>query len=491
MAMTTFAAQRQDLSTVRFAWSPLWETLLAVRVFIDPRGRPYHRTWHAAMTGEAARLRLTELFAVSPLRGSVPDFLTPPPHVPAPRFRDQLSQIRATPLGQVTEELRRCRETLTGGAQGVLDTMLADPATARDLLAGQVQAAWERLVAPFWPRIRAVLDADVAHRSRQLTDHGLRPMLEGIDARITWGDGTVVVNDGTDVTVELRGRGLVLLPSAYIWPVVTAIVDEPWQPTISYPARGIADLWQEAAPPPDALVRLLGRTRALLLARLDQPASTGTLAALHGLSPSGTSRHLIAMRDAGLISGTRHGHEIRYARTRLGTELSRAAAGGLPRISGATRGSLSVAAEQEFPRGPGHVAQGLLEVDGRPFPAAGEAQVIDDRIHDFQPAAVLGRRGHRLAGGSYRSGSIAGIHHLDDAAPVPGARQDLILVAGTGVQDDVSARLAQGEGDVHPRIGRHAEGFQAAIEDLTGDWHARGIAGQVQHHLDLHGSHLR
>jgi DNA-binding transcriptional ArsR family regulator len=331
--MTAFAAQRQDLSMVRFARSPAWETVLAVRMFIDPRGRPYHQTWHAAMAGEAARLHLAPLFAVNPLRGSVPDFLAPPPHQPAPRFRDQLDEIRATPPEQVTEDLRRCRRTVTGKAQGAVDQLLTDPAAARDLLAGQVQAAWERLVEPFWPRIQAVLDADVAHRSRQFTDHGLRPMLEGIDARITWGDGTVVVNDGMDLTVELRGRGLVLMPSAYIWPTVAAIVDEPWQPTIVYPARGIADLWQQAAPPPDALVRLLGRTRALLLTRLDRPASTGTLAALHGLSPSGASKHLIAMRDAGLITGTRYGHEIRYARTRLGTELSRAAAAGGPTVA--------------------------------------------------------------------------------------------------------------------------------------------------------------
>jgi DNA-binding transcriptional ArsR family regulator len=248
--------------------------------------------------------------------------------VPAPRFRDQLAEIRATPPEQIADDLRRCRSTLTGKAQGALDQMLTDPAAARDLLAGQLQAVWERLVAPFWPRIQAVLDADVAHRSRQLTGHGLRPMLAAIDARITWGDGTVIVNDGIDLTVELRGRGLILMPSAYTWPTVAAIIDEPWQPTIVYPARGIADLWQQAAPPPDALVRLLGRTRALLLARLDRPASTSILAALHGLSPSGTSKHLIAMRDAGLITGTRHGHEIRYARTRLGTELSRAAATG-------------------------------------------------------------------------------------------------------------------------------------------------------------------
>jgi DNA-binding transcriptional ArsR family regulator len=328
--MTTFAAQRQDLGMVRFAWSPAWETHLAVRMFTDPRGRPYHESWHAAMAGEAARLRLTPLFAVNPLRGSVPDFLTPPPHSSAPRFPDQLDEIRATPPEQVTEDLRRCRGTVGGKAQAAVDKMLADPAAARDLLADQMRAAWERLVAPFWPSIQAVLDADVAHRSRQLTDRGLRPMLEGIDARITWSDGTVVVNDGMDILVELRGRGLLLMPSAYVWPAVAAVVDEPWQPTIVYPARGIANLWRQAAPPPDALARLLGRTRALLLARLDRPASTATLAARHGLSPSGTSKHLTAMRDAGLVTGTRHGHEIRYARTRLGTELSRAAAAGGP-----------------------------------------------------------------------------------------------------------------------------------------------------------------
>src|SRR5215471_11378888 len=325
MRVTAFAAQQQDLGTVRFARSPAWETLAAVRMFIDPRGRPYHESWRTAVAEEASRLHLAPLFAINPLRGSIPDFLTPPPRVPGPRISDQLEEIRSTPPDQVSEELRRCRDTLPRNAHGAVDQMIADPAAARDLLARQLQAAWERLVAPYWPRIAAVLDADVAHRSRQLADQGLRPMLDGSDSRIAWGDGAVLVDDGMDLTVELRGRGLVLMPSAYIWPTVVAIVDEPWQPTIVYPARGIASLWQQAAPPPDALVRLLGRTRALLLARLERPASTTTLAALHGLSQSGASKHLIAMRDAGLITGGRHGHEVRYARTQLGTALSRAA----------------------------------------------------------------------------------------------------------------------------------------------------------------------
>jgi DNA-binding transcriptional ArsR family regulator len=114
------------------------------------------------------------------------------------------------------------------------------------------------------------------------------------------------------------------MPGAYVWPSVAAIVDEPWQPTIAYPAQGIAELWHAPPPPPEALARLIGRTRALVLASLDQPASTHVVAAVLGLSPAGASGHLLALRDVGLLTTTRRGHEVLYARTALGTTLLRA-----------------------------------------------------------------------------------------------------------------------------------------------------------------------
>jgi DNA-binding transcriptional ArsR family regulator len=113
------------------------------------------------------------------------------------------------------------------------------------------------------------------------------------------------------------------MPSAYLWPYVTAVVEEPWQPTIVYPARGIAELWRAPAAPPDALARLLGRTRGLVLASLDRPLSTTALATLTELSPARASRHLLALRDAGLVSAARHGHEVRYGRTALAAALLR------------------------------------------------------------------------------------------------------------------------------------------------------------------------
>ena len=59
---------------------------------------------------------------------------------------------------------------------------------------------------------------------------------------------------------------------------------------------------------PEALGRLLGHTRARVLVGLDQPLSTTAVGAITDLSPAGTSRHLVALRDAGLATTARRSH---------------------------------------------------------------------------------------------------------------------------------------------------------------------------------------
>jgi DNA-binding transcriptional ArsR family regulator len=314
----------EDLLGVRFAWSPLWETMHAVRTFYDPRARPYHQGWHQLVAARAARIDLEPLAAVQPLRGFVPDFLTPPPRSPAPRVRDQLAEVRATPTAQVESELRLCRESLLDQRQArLVDAYLGDPPAARDFLADRLHEAWRELVAPFWIRIRDLLDRDIQERSRQLARHGLRRVLDELHPRVRWTPRGLSCGDGGRAVVTVGERGLVLMPSAYVWPAVAAVVDEPWQPTIAYPALGVAELWKAPTAPPEALARLIGRTRALVLASLDQPASTQVVAAQLGLSPAGASGHLIALLDAGLLTAARRGHEVRYRRTPLGTSLAR------------------------------------------------------------------------------------------------------------------------------------------------------------------------
>lgn len=319
------ADRPDDLLAVRFATSPVWETVLAVRSYEHERDSPLQRPWRRAVAGAASRLDLAPLAALHPRTGYVPDFLTPPPRVAAPRLRSQLAEVRRTPLGQVERELLRCRATLTDPARvPIVERLLADPAAARTLLAELIAQAWDALVAPYWPRIRALLSADVAYRSRLLAEHGLRRVVGELDRRIAWNGAVVEVEAPEERAVALDERGVVLMPSAFVWPGTVAIADEPWQPTIVYPARGIAELWRSPRKRAGTLARLLGRTRATILASLDAPCSTTDLAARLGLSPSGASRHLTALRDAGLLTTTRHGHELRYGRTRLGSAVVRA-----------------------------------------------------------------------------------------------------------------------------------------------------------------------
>jgi len=325
--MTLFALRTpDDLLSVRFACSPLWETQSAVRSFADEAARSQHEAWHGLVRERAARLDLTPLLAVQPLQGFVPDFLTPPPRTPRPRLRDQLDEIRATPRAQVVHELERCRTWVTEERYRMLiDRYLAQPDRARDLLAGRLQEAWTELVAPFWVRIRSLLERDIEYRSRTLARHGWRRVLEELHPRIRWTKRGLSCLDRSGRTVLLDDRGLVLMPTAFHGPApkVAAIVDEPWLPTIAYPARGVGELWRTPAGSPAALARLLGRTRALVLTSLDEPLSTTTLAALIELSPAGVSRHLLALRDAGLVTTSRQGHEVRYGRTSLGSALLR------------------------------------------------------------------------------------------------------------------------------------------------------------------------
>jgi DNA-binding transcriptional ArsR family regulator len=336
--MTLFALRtRDDLLAVRFAVSPVWETQAAVQALADERGRSYHQPWLQLVQARAARLDLAPLLAALPRHGYVPDFLTPPPRTGRPGLRDQLAEIRATEPAQVACELERCRETVDDEQhRRQLTSLLTDPERARDQLAARLHDAWTSLVAPFWVRIRTLLDRDIDERSRTLARHGLRGALDELHPKIRWTTRGLSLADRTGRTVAVDERGFLLMPSAYLWPHVAAIIEEPWQPTIIYPAAGIAELWQAPAAPPDALGRLLGRTRALILAALDQPLSTTALAAATELSPAGVSRHLLALHDAGLLTTARHGHEIRYRRTELGSALLHARRGSRARVPRST-----------------------------------------------------------------------------------------------------------------------------------------------------------
>src|SRR5215208_2188708 len=302
--MVVFEFTVADLARMRFAISPAWELVTSLRVLRNRAPAELHLPWVREALPIAAGLDLALAFALLPPEGYIPDFISPPPLKPVPTLESELRQIEATPAEAVRTDVR----TLVRGRKvpPVLEPLLADPPGVLPQLTARMREYWDKTLARSWPRIRALLDADLTHRAGRLTDGGPSRLFADLHDGVRWRHERLEVATAYEESVPLGGRGLVLVPSAFNWRP-SAITAAPWQPTLLYPARGVALLWERGSAAPDALAAVLGRSRAELLAALEAPASTTELAGRLGRSPGGISQHLTALREAGLVSAARQG----------------------------------------------------------------------------------------------------------------------------------------------------------------------------------------
>ncbi len=314
-----------DWTRSRFVRSQLFETMQAVRTLVEPVQQQFHQTWLNTIDRAAAERRCPTLIALNPHRGWVPDFLAPPP-APSHRHIDlELAEVARHPAPSVADELRRSlRSSPSPGRRRVLAPLIEHPERALDQIVSELSWAWTQLMAPFWPRVAGLIDADIAYRAERIAHGGIEAALVGLHRSVSWTSTSVTLDHAEDLVVELAGRGLSLMPSAFVWPMAMVVREAGWPPTLVYPARGIGELWSPARDTPPGLVAALGRTRGLLLSALDQPATTTTLALRHDLSMAATSAQLTRLRDARLILGRRRGKEVHYRRTALGDALVRA-----------------------------------------------------------------------------------------------------------------------------------------------------------------------
>ncbi|NBH08225.1 transcriptional regulator, partial [Amycolatopsis sp. SID8362] len=161
-----------ELAATRVAVSPLSETIACLRQLGGHDRQAATLPWLRWATDELAREPL-DLPWTWPLlvhdRPSWPEFLVPAPKGSGPSITDDLAALRRTTARQVRASLARVfGAKLTGTAAD----LAAHPAAGLKEIAAELRAAHDRLVAPHWPRIRAVLDADVAHRARALATGG-------------------------------------------------------------------------------------------------------------------------------------------------------------------------------------------------------------------------------------------------------------------------------------------------------------------------------
>ena len=121
---------------------------------------------------------------------------------------------------------------------------------------------------------------------------------------------------------------MTLVPSVFVWP--TVVLDDGLEGTfaVTYPARGVGQLWEGLGEmiksDGNSLGNLLGRTRAAVLGLTAVPTSTTAIAHELGQSPSTISQHLSVLREAGLVNARRSGKSVLYSQTPLAISVVKA-----------------------------------------------------------------------------------------------------------------------------------------------------------------------
>ncbi|GAA4203244.1 winged helix-turn-helix domain-containing protein [Streptosporangium oxazolinicum] len=308
----------EDLARTRFVMSPMAQVVTALPLLAGVRLPPGMSRWTAGV-----RDRYEALVAADPVLRAladllvvtdyVPDFFcVPPPRVDT-TFSEEALAVRRTPY-------RKARADLELSYRGRPTAAALDVPDVAERVAGSLTAAWSELIEPDWPRTRALLERDIVRRAGQLAVYGWAEVFDELDVHMSLEGDRILLGRVTGASHRLGGVGLVLMPNAFGGRIV--YLDPPRAFGLTYPARGVAALWESRVSAPGSLAALLGRGRAAVLLELATPASTSQLVARLGMTLGGVGDHLAVLRRSGLVSRGRSGRSVLYARTPMGDALT-------------------------------------------------------------------------------------------------------------------------------------------------------------------------
>lgn len=199
-------------------------------------------------------------------------------------------------------------------------------------------------LAPHWGGLIATAAAVSDAWAGTLAQHGVEALFRSLHPDIRWVPPALEITVGIDMTCppgclhqrvdESVGRtvavgedGLAIIVSVFgDQPLTIADVTPDGVVVASALSVPVPIDWRLLTGPTtravDQLARLLGSTRSwVLLACLDQPATTSQIARAVGVSVSSVSEHAAVLRDSGLITATRDRNCVLHEATTLGRRL--------------------------------------------------------------------------------------------------------------------------------------------------------------------------
>jgi DNA-binding transcriptional ArsR family regulator len=271
---------------------------------------------------ERAAPLLRPLHHLVPSRGLMPDFLTPTDGLES--LEAGLAAVRATPPHRIRSQVAAAyahqpvsplRRRLAAADPEVLDALVT-----------ALGHYFRAVLDPYWATLERARRHDVAEIGRRFARSGVDGVLATLPPGVRWRSPVLEVDTWPAVggrsrrDVHPAGRGVVLVPSPFAGPRPRVLAPPDGPTLVVYRSEAPLPL---DPPVPDAVERLLGRTRGEILRRVGQAGrhTTTSVARDVGISASSSSEHLAVLRAAGLVTSHRSGGTVAHRTTPLGTEL--------------------------------------------------------------------------------------------------------------------------------------------------------------------------
>jgi DNA-binding transcriptional ArsR family regulator/predicted transcriptional regulator len=327
-----FTADDYARTTLAPGPDPMWEILHSLRMLQVEDGPVAYGAWRQRMRRRLPRdlagsrdLAAPRDLAGPPAGAARPVGYSPafrPPPAGSGEFDEAVDRLLAVPRERFRTDLAQL--TPERSAVSWVRQLSEVRPESQHRLRHAIRVYHQSALAPYWPSLKAAVQADQRHRLDQLTSGGIAAVLEGVHPQARWQNQVLEIAAFQDSDLRLNGRGLRLQPSYFCWRQPTKLADVELPPVLVFPIRNATGLVHSERPADgnqEQLAALLGRTRATVLGLTVNGTTTTQLAESCDITLATASHQTSVLREAGLIESHRRGKSVIHLATRLGHAL--------------------------------------------------------------------------------------------------------------------------------------------------------------------------